>query len=152
MRATLRPATSLLFALLAASCDVSTPRQVVIGQDQCTYCRMEITDPRYATQVILTTGKIQVFDAVDCLAGYVRGNPAERIQSVWVAEAEKGTFVLADTAGFLLESSLRGPMGHIVAFASPAAAEKARATYGGTLVSWTAILADSGSLVEHGGR
>lgn len=152
MHATLRPVTSLMFAVLAASCGVSTPREIVAGQDQCHYCRMEITEPRFATQVILTTGKIQVFDAVDCLAGYVRGNPAERIQSVWVAEAEQGKFVRAEDAGFLLESNLRGPMGHIVAFASPAAASAAMQQYGGTLVSWTAILSDSGSLVEHGSR
>jgi copper chaperone NosL len=146
----LRPATTLLFALFSASCGVSTPREIVTGQDQCTYCRMEITDPKFATQVILTTGKTVVFDAVDCLAGYVRGNPAERIRSVWVAEATTGEFVLAEEAGFLLGSSLRVPMGSIVAFASPAAATAALEKYGGTQVSWTAILADSGALVSHG--
>ncbi len=84
-RTSLRPATALFLALVSASCGATTPREIVIGQDQCTYCRMEVTDPKFATQVILTTGKIVVFDAVDCLAGYVRGNPAERIKSVWVA-------------------------------------------------------------------
>jgi copper chaperone NosL len=145
-----RPATTLLFALLSTGCGVSTPREIVAGQDQCTYCRMEITDSKFATQVILSTGKIVVFDAVDCLAGYVRGNPAERIKSVWVAAADGGTFVRAEDAGFLLDGTLRGPMGRVVAFASPAAATTATATYGGTVVSWTAILADSGALVGHG--
>ena len=150
MRTALRPATSLLFALLSASCGASAPRDIVTGQDQCHYCRMEITDPKFATQVILTTGKIVVFDAVDCLAGYVRGNPAENIKSVWVAEANGGTFVRAEEAGFLLDGTQRGPMGRIVAFASPEAARAAVATQGGTVVGWTAILADSGALVEHG--
>jgi copper chaperone NosL len=152
MRTALWPATSLLFALLSASCGASTPREVVVGQDQCTYCRMEITDPKFATQVILATGKIVVFDAVDCLAGYVRGNPTESIKSVWVAEANGGTFVRAEEAGFLVDGSLRGPMGRVVAFGSPAAATAAVATYGGTVVGWTAILADSGALAEHGGH
>lgn len=150
MRAALRPATSLLFALLSASCGASTPRDIVVGQDQCSYCRMEITDPKFATQVILTTGKIVVFDAVDCLAGYVRGNPAENIKSVWVAEVNGGTFVRAEEAGFLLDGRQRGPMGRIVAFASPEAARAAVATHGGTVIGWTAILSDSGALVEHG--
>ncbi len=133
-----------------AACGADTPRAVVVGQDQCDYCRMEITDPEFATQVILTTGKIVVFDAVDCLAGYVRGNPAERIKSAWVTDAQGGTFVRAEEAGFLLDGTLRGPMGRVVAFANPAAAQAAVATYGGTPVSWTAILADSGALVQHG--
>ncbi len=150
MRTTLRPATTLFFALLSVACGAATPREIAVGQDQCNYCRMEITDPKFATQVILTTGKIQVFDAVDCLAGYVRGNPAEQIKSVWVADVTNGDFVQAERAGFLLDASLRGPMGRIVAFGSPDEARAAVATYGGTPVSWSAILADSGSLVQHG--
>jgi copper chaperone NosL len=149
-RTSIHPTTALVLALLSASCGASTPREIVIGQDQCTYCRMEVTDPKFATQVILTTGKIVVFDAVDCLAGYVRGNPAERIKSVWVAAADGSEFVRAEEAGFLLDGSLRGPMGRIVAFASPTAATAAAETYGGRLVSWQAILSDSGALVEHG--
>lgn len=149
MRPPMRAAAMLLFALLSASCGATTPRDIVVGEDQCHFCRMAITDPRFATQVILTTGKIQVFDAVDCLAGYVRGNPAERIQSVWVADVTDGDFVRAEDAGFLLDATRRGPMGRIVAFASPADAQAAVATYGGTPVSWTAILADSASLVQH---
>ncbi len=152
MRPSLMPATSLLFALISAGCGVSTPRDIVIGQDQCGYCRMEVTNPKFATQVILTTGKVIVFDAVDCLAGYVRGNPAERIRSVWVADALAGTFVRAEEAGFLLDATLRGPMGRIVAFDSPAAAADAVATYGGTPVSWIAVLADSGALLQHDGH
>lgn len=144
--------SGLVLAAFVGGCGADAPRDVVVGQDQCDYCRMEITDPKFATQVILTTGKIVVFDAVDCLAGYVRGNPAERIKSVWVTEATGGTFVRAEEAGFLLDGTLRGPMGRVVAFASPAAATAAVATYGGTPVSWTAILADSGALVRHDGQ
>lgn len=140
---------ALTMVVFLTACGADTPREIVVGQDQCAYCRMEITDPKFATQVILTTGKIVVFDAVDCLAGYVRGNPAERIKSVWVTEANGGTFVRAEEAGFLLDGTLRGPMGRVVAFATPAEAAAAVATYGGTPVSWTAILADSGALVQH---
>jgi copper chaperone NosL len=147
----LRPATALLFALLAsAACATAEPRAVVVGEDQCSFCRMEITEPRFATQVIHTTGKIVMFDAVDCLAGYVRGNDAAGIKSVWVADAASdGDFVRAEEAGFLVDGSLRGPMGRAVAFASPAAAERQREVLGGFTVSWAAFLADSAGVASH---
>lgn len=147
----LRPATALLFALLAsAGCGTDQPRAVVVGEDQCNFCRMEITEPRFATQVIHTTGKIVMFDAVECLAGYVRGNDAASIKSVWVADAATdGVFVRAEEAGFVVDGSLRGPMGRAVAFASPADAERQRGSLGGFTVSWAALLADSAGVTSH---
>jgi nitrous oxide reductase accessory protein NosL len=132
---------------------------------------MEITEPRFATQVIHTTGKIVMFDSVECLAGYVRGNDAASIKSVWVADAASaaasaaasdgaanGDFVRAEEAGFLVDGSLRGPMGRAVAFASPAEASRQRETLGGFTVSWAALLADSAGVASqdahtaHGGH
>lgn len=147
----LRPATALLFALLAtAGCATAEPRAVVVGEDQCNFCRMEITEPRFATQVIHTTGKIVMFDSVECLAGYVRGNEATSIKSVWVADAATdGEFVRAEDAGFVVDGSLRGPMGRAVAFASPADAAAQRESVGGFTVSWAALLADSAGVASH---
>lgn len=157
---TLRPATALLFAIIAsAACGTDQPRAVVVGEDQCNFCRMEITEPRFATQVIHTTGKIVMFDAVECLAGYVRGNDAASIKSVWVADAAtEGDFVRAEEAGFVIDGTLRGPMGRAVAFASPAEAARQRETLGGFTVSWAALLADSAGVASndahaaHGGH
>jgi copper chaperone NosL len=145
----LRPATTLLFALLASACGTAGPREIVAG-DQCNFCRMEITDPKFATQVVLSTGKIQVFDSVECLAGFVAGNPETVIKSAWVADANSGTFVRAEDAGYLLDGTLRGPMGRAVAFAAPADAESAKQRYGGVTVSWAALQADSAGIVAHG--
>lgn len=146
----LRPTTALLFAMLAAACGTAGPREIVAGTDQCQFCRMEITDPKFATQVVLSTGKIQVFDAVECLAGFVRGNPETVIKSVWVADANTGTFVRAEEAGYLLDGSVRGPMGRAVAFATPSDAEAAKQRYGGFTASWSALQADSAGIVAHG--
>ena len=119
-----------------------------------------------------------MFDSVECLAGYVRGNDAASIKSVWVADASaaisdaataaasaaasdgaaNGDFVRAEDAGFLVDGSLRGPMGRAVAFASPAEASRQRETLGGFTVSWAALLADSAGVASqdahtaHGGH
>lgn len=145
------PATTSLGVLLlltALACGETTPRALAIGEEACDFCKMRISDPRFGAQVILTTGRQIVFDSPDCLAGFLRANAATSIASVWVLDAEHpGAWVRAESAGFLADAALRGPMGRVSAFASAEAARTAQATLGGTLVSWAAIRSDSAGFV-----
>jgi len=150
-----RRGQAALLALLTfglAGCAGDTPRAILLGEDDCSYCRMTVTDARFGTQVVTRTGKVEVFDSVECLAGYVRAAAPGDVRAVWVTDAVGGEFVRAELAGYLLDGSLRGPMGRVVAFASPDAAEAARTTFGGTTMSWTAVTADSAGVLAHGGE
>ena len=139
--------------LTLASCSGAAPRAVVLHEDQCAYCRMEVGDARFAGESITNKGRVHVFDSIDCLAGYARGAEPGAVRSLWVTDAEHpGTFVAAAAAGYLLDSDLRGPMGRAVAFASPAAARAAQGTHGGTPADWTAVLADTTSHTLSAGR
>lgn len=154
MTATAR--VSIVAAVIAAltlnACAGAGPRAVV-PDDQCGYCRMEVSDVRFATQVVTRTGKTHVFDSVECLAGYLRANPDDTERTVWVANVEDPSqWVAAEDAGYLMGSDLRGPMGHVVAFASPEAARAQHAALGGRTVSWGAILADSAGVSAHVGH
>ena len=143
------------FALVLAACGDTGPRPVVLGEDECNYCRMEVTDARFAAEAVTRTGRVHVFDSIDCLAGYARGAEPGSVASLWVTDAEQpGTFVAVERAGFLTGSALRGPMGEAVAFASPTAARAAQARHGGVIADWATVLADSSAhaAVAHGGR
>lgn len=137
-------------ATLSVGCAAPGPREIVAGQDACHYCRMEISDARFGTQVILGTGKTYVFDSVECLAGFLRTSPGSAVASTWVTDPSTGDWVPADEAGYLLDSSLRSAMGRVVAFATPDEAAAAVSRYGGSPVSWTAVLTDSAGIVAHG--
>lgn len=147
-----RRGLAAVLALGLAGCAGDTPRALVLGEDNCAFCRMTVTDARFGTQVITRTGKVEVFDSVECLAGYVRAAAPGDVRAVWVTDAEARAFVRADSAGYLLDGSLRGPMGRVVAFASPAAAERAKASLGGMTMSWNAITTDSAGVLAHGGE
>jgi len=141
--------------LMLAACGGTGPRPIALGDDECNFCRMEVTDARFAAEAVTRTGRVNVFDSIDCLAGYARGAEPGSVAALWVTDAENpGTFVPAEEAGFLTGSALRGPMGEAVAFASPAAARSAQGRYGGTVVDWAAVLADSSvhTAAAHGGR
>ncbi|MBX7120311.1 MAG: nitrous oxide reductase accessory protein NosL [Gemmatimonadaceae bacterium] len=133
-----------VLVVAALACGGTGPRPVALGEDACAYCRMTVTDPRFAAEAVTRTGRVHVFDGIDCLAGWVRAAEPGTARALWVTDASApGTFVAAERAGYLLDASLRGPMGRAVAFASIEAARAAQARLGGTVADWNAVLADT---------
>lgn len=146
-RMTLR---ALLLAAAVSACGGTGPRPVAVGEDECGYCRMTVSDARFAAEAVTSTGRIHVFDSVECLAGYARGAEEGTLRGLWVTDVESpGSFVEAERAGYLVDASLRGPMGRAVAFASPDAARAAQARFGGTVADWATVLADSSAHAAH---
>ncbi|MHB1298105.1 MAG: nitrous oxide reductase accessory protein NosL [Gemmatimonadaceae bacterium] len=145
---------SLATALVLTGCAPAGPRAVAAG-DQCDYCRMEIADERFASQVVTRTGKTHLFDSVECLAGYLAGAEPGTVRSTWMKDAETeggGEWVSAESAGYLVDASLRAPMGRVISFATPAAAAAAQVRLGGITASWQAVRSDSGGIVSHAGH
>ena len=142
-----RGAAAAALLVVATACASVQPRDLVLGEDACAYCKMQISDPRFGSQVVTSTGRQLVFDSPECLAAFLESTDAAKVASVWVLDAQNpGTWVRAEDAGFLVDASLRSPMGRITAFASPSAAHAAQAALGGQLLSWVAIRSDSAGI------
>jgi len=147
------PRAAVLGLALATltSCANVQPRALVLNTDECGYCRMTISDRRFGAQVITTTGRQLVFDSAECVAGFLASAPAESIASVWVLDAQSpGTWIPAERAGYLVDATLRGPMGRVTAFATPEHASSAVAALGGHTLSWVAIRSDSAAIRSAG--
>jgi copper chaperone NosL len=137
-------ARGLAMAGLVA-CTVSGPQQIVLNQDSCDFCRMTISDARYGGEAITSTGRVQKFDGIECLAGFMRAAPAGTIRGAWVIDLQHpGTFVPVEQAGFLKADLMHSPMGKsLVGFSSAKAAEEQRTMLGGRTMTWAEVLADS---------
>ena len=135
-----------LFVLLA-SCGGTGAQPIVLNEDGCEFCRMTISDARFGGEAIASTGRVRKFDSVECLAGFVRTASADAVKTLYVIDLQHpGTFVPAESAGYLRGSLLKSPMGRsVVAFATPAAAEGQRTMLGGELLTWAQLLADTSS-------
>lgn len=135
-------AAAVLSVLVASGCGRAGPRPIVLGEDACTYCRMTISDSRFGGEVVTKTGRVLTFDSVECLASWVRAADASTIAGVYTIDLQHpGTFVPAETAGFLRDALIKSPMGRaVIAFASAEAAEQQRAMLGGTPVTWNELV------------
>jgi copper chaperone NosL len=133
-------------AVLAAACGAPAPRPLAFGAETCTQCHMTLADPRYAAELVLTTGRVVPFDDPGCLADWLveTGLPAARVHSAWVSGFLPPHELLdVRSAVFLRSDSLRSPMNHGLAALPPGpAADSLRAALGGALLSWDQVLAE----------
>ncbi len=133
----------LAAALILAACEPA-PKDIMIGHDECAYCRMTISDKPFGSQLVSTTGKAWFFDSVECLAAYELDERVERerIHSRWVPDFENpDTWVNAHEAHYLYSDELRSPMGlNLSAYKDGRHAEANRNEYGGEIKAWRAVM------------
>lgn len=105
---------------------------------------MTLADPRFAAELVPTTGKSIPFDDVGCLASYVatEGIPRKRIASLWVNDFTAPDSMLeAAGAVYLRSDSFHTPMDYqLVALRPGRTADSLRAALGGELLSWEQVL------------
>ncbi len=131
-----------IVTLLLASCAAQGPRPLVAGTDECAQCRMMITDTRFGGEVITRTGRVQTFDALECLASYVAAADTATVRDVWVSDFEHpGAWLPASKAVFVEGATIGSPMGRsLLAVAPGTAPADAARRYGGRARDWNALL------------
>jgi len=143
MRNTMSPLSAVLLALSAAACSPG-PRDLVAGEDACRYCRMTIDDVRFGALVVTSTGRVETFDAVECLASFVTALPADAPpRGVYVADYNAPSrWVAVRDAQFLRGGRLHSPMGRSLAAFDPSTSVAAlRQQYGGEVITWDEVVA-----------
>ncbi|NPA17121.1 nitrous oxide reductase accessory protein NosL [Persephonella sp.] len=131
------------FIISMVSCEKAVqPVPINYGQDECEYCRMKITDPRYGSELLLKTGKAYKFDSIECLAAYyIENKDRLKIHSLWVPDFLTKKFIPAETAIYLHSKDLPSPMGlNLSAFKTRDELEKVKQKYGGEILNWEQVL------------
>ena len=132
---------ALLTVMVAGTaCSAPGPRPVASGGDSCGYCRMTVTDARFAAEARTAHGRIHVFDSVECLASYTQAAPAGEVQAVWITDYNHpGTFIAADSATFWRVDGGASPMGK--GLIATAGAPPAGIVEPGAPLRWREVLA-----------
>jgi copper chaperone NosL len=128
-----------LLALLVAACGGGPP-PIAWGSDACDFCRMTITDRRFAAAAITATGRTVRFDALECLAGWEAAQPRPP-RAVWVTDAtHPGTLIPAAGAEFYRAGAVSAPMGQgFIAVAAGADPTVAGVAPGTAPLRWPAV-------------
>ncbi len=118
--------TSILilpFLLSLGSC-TQKPDPIQAGKDQCHFCKMQLSDPKFAAVILTSKGRTLKFDDKQCLDDFRKSGflDQQEIKQVYYSNFNKpDQYIPENTAQLLTNAALRSPMGsNTAAFATEA--------------------------------
>ena len=110
--------------------------------DMCSYCRMSISEKRYAAELIDSENQDFKFDDIGCMTNFLNQKKNDAaIRGTFVMDYEHPTWIKAEKAFYVRSSEFQTPMnGGIVAFRDEASARGAAAKYHGTLLRFDEVI------------
>jgi copper chaperone NosL len=150
---TARPGYSALLALAAAACTAGPPEPAVLDtlNEACASCRMSVSDPRFASQLVASGETPLFFDDLGCLAAFVKAGRAKKGTVVFVADHRTRVFVRADRAVYTRVAGVETPMGsHVLAHADAASRDQDAEARGGAPVPAAEMFGPASSPAESG--
>jgi copper chaperone NosL len=129
---------AVAFALAAFACGGGSPAPAALvpGQEACAHCRMAVSEPRFAAQLVAPGELPRFFDDVGCLRDHLRASSAPAGAAAFVADHRTREWVDAARASYARVAGLQTPMGSgIVAHASAESREADPAARGGTALA-----------------
>lgn len=129
---------------MMTACSKPEPKPIVYGKDQCTACKMSISDAKYGAEIVTTTSKTYMFDSPECMLGWYAKStiPQDNVHSLWVTDfIRPGELIDARIAFFLESSMFHSPMGmNYASFKTDEERLRAQYSYPGTARTFDAAL------------
>jgi copper chaperone NosL len=142
-RMRIKPVDAIICLVLLSSCKTS-PEPLKIGKDNCSFCKMTISDDRYGAEIITRKGKVYKFDDSHCLMSFIDSKTIEKkeIDKVYFTDFMNGHALIQADDAFLLQSDFfRGPMnGDLAAFSNKDSMNLIAQQYKANVVSWKQLI------------
>lgn len=132
---------SLFFLISFIACSNLDSEPIKLNKDNCEYCKMTITDGRFASELITKKGRVYKFDDLRCMINYKSDNNNVECKIHFVNEFTSNNLLIpAENAFFVLSESIRSPMGgNIAAFSENTKAQKFAKERKTSLKTWKEI-------------
>lgn len=126
-----------LIVLFFSACNPG-PRPIKIGIDNCSFCKMTITDRRFGGEIITKKGKAFKFDDMQCLlSSYKSGSGRMEAKDIYLVDFISYKFITAKKACLLQSEEFHTPMGgNMAAFSSENDLQNTSKQFNGTKVKW----------------
>ncbi len=130
----------LALILFLASCSTE-PQQIDYGNENCDFCTMTISDDRFASELVLNTGKALKFCAIECMVRDINRTENytdDDVNNFYVIDMTKpNTLVPASDVVFLVSEQIQSPMGaNLGAFENAEKAKELQKEWDGVIYSW----------------
>lgn len=120
----MRSRLAVVAVLLAAGCQRGPPEPAALDtrNDACARCRMAVSDPPFAAQLVSPSEEPRFFDDIGCLRDWLVANPGRPSRAIaYVADHRTKAWVRAAAAQYVRVPELYTPMNsHVIAHADAA--------------------------------
>jgi len=124
MKLLFHPVLLILVLLLGVAACTTREEAVPItfGKDQCAYCKMTISNPKFGAELITDKGRVLKYDAAECMVNHLKED-APKFQKLYVVPYDKPKELRAvEDLLFLVSPDFRSPMGaNLAAFSDTTA-------------------------------
>ena len=115
------------------------PDAIRPDEDTCAFCRMQVSQPQFAAQILRPEGERLKFDDIGCFRAALRANPNLAGAPAWVMDYSTRQWLSVLEATYVLDGKEPTPMGsHILAFSSSELARR----HGQRVTTFQEMLAD----------
>ena len=129
---------------VAACVAEGVPPATLQAADSCAFCRMVVSDPRFAAQIVAPGEEPRFFDDIGCLANQLRIGSTSAVAVAYVADHRTRAWVRASQAVYTRVDALSTPMGsHLLAHVDAASRDQDPDARGGATVAATEIVGES---------
>ncbi|MCX6148185.1 MAG: nitrous oxide reductase accessory protein NosL [Candidatus Kapabacteria bacterium] len=91
-----------------------SPVPIDYGKDECSNCKMQLSDKKFGAEILTKTSKHYIFDSIECMSIYLTTNNIDKneIHSLWVIDySNPANLINAKEASFLKCNGVPSPMG-----------------------------------------
>lgn len=136
--------STAVIALVAfvSSCTVDKD-PIIVGKDNCEYCKMTISDYRFGAELITKKGKIYKYDEAQCLIEDMKedNKKASDMRDIYLTDfTGKHELVHQKNSLLLFSEEFKSPMGgNVAVFAHPDSMKAYKSKLGAEEVTWNSI-------------
>lgn len=133
--------TLCLLLFIGCGCAELGPVEL-LPEDMCAFCKMAISEKRFASELITKDGEVFKFDDIGCMLRFRKEkSQPESLAATFVVDFDSREWLKSEEAYFVKSKEFKTPMdGNLVAFSAKASAEAASARYQGVRLGQEALL------------
>lgn len=134
-------ALMLCLSLSFFACGSDAPKPIKLNVDSCDFCKMTISNGKFAAEAITQKGRFYKFDDVSCMIKFTKSNTTLAFKSFYIANYHEDNQLLPVDKGFYLNGgAIHAPMGgKVVAFATNEIATTYQTKLAASKITWNEI-------------
>ena len=116
------------------------PQPIRIGKDNCSFCKMPVSDNRFGAELITKKSKVYIFDDAHCITAFMHEKKISAAEIAGIYFTDFNTphaLINLEQIHFLQSPNLKSPMGgNIAAFANEDSLVNILPVFPGNKISW----------------